>query len=307
MAPGGVGAHSAAVLASLWFGAMLCGCNTESTANTSTLGMSERLVVVNGCANEPIWIYSSANVGGVRSVKIEPGQRYGFQIPDSGLASTRFRPKMGCDADGNNCELGESGGPGDVCDPATGGCAPPVDSKFEASFGAIGKQGALDWWDTSAVDGYTLPYKVEVDGACPRGTNIDCSALSLSDCPSEEHVGLAGTLDLTLRNPKTQRVVGCYSPCSKITMNNWNNKVGSHSTGDTVAAPFCCPTPPESPQSCRQGPVVSTNFVKLIHAKCPNVYGYSYDDGAGLQTCPAGTKYTWTVLCPSTLPAAVVV
>jgi hypothetical protein len=35
-----------------------------------------------------------------------------------------------------------------------------------------------------------------------------------------------------------------------------------HLRQDATAAPYCCPTPPESPASCRTGPVKSTQYVE---------------------------------------------
>ena len=37
---------------------------------------------------------------------------------------------------------------------------------------------------------------------------------------------------------------------------------------------------------------------RVVHAVCPGVYGYAYDDGMGLAQCPAGTKYHVTFYCP---------
>eukprot|EP00913_Durusdinium_trenchii_P028753 g26966.t1 len=47
--------------------------------------------------------------------------------------TTRYWPKYRCDQHGNHCLIGESGGVGQECDQE--GCAPPVDTKFEATFG----------------------------------------------------------------------------------------------------------------------------------------------------------------------------
>jgi len=60
----------------------------------------------------------------------------------------------------------------------------------------------------------------------------------------------------------------------------------------------CCPTPPVSPEACREGPVASTGFVRTLHEKCPDVYAYSYDDGHGLMRCSADSNYTLTLYCP---------
>jgi hypothetical protein len=270
---------------------------------TPVLG-AERLKVINGCSSDEMWIASSDNVPGGPLVKLAPGEMHTYDIPD-GLASTRFWPKMFCNGDGQACKIGDSGGPGQECGEA--GCAPPVDSKFEATFGDSSGDchtdaGKCDWWDTSGVDGFTLPYKVDLSDDCKvdgyAGTDIDCSALSLSDCPSEDMAGVGAT-DLTLKFPGSDDVVGCYSPCAKLTTSNWENPTGKWSPADDTANPYCCPTPPVSSEQCRAGPADSSAYTQLIHRSCPHVYAYAYDDAVGLQVCPPSTVYTWTLFCPS--------
>lgn len=284
-------------------------------ALSGAAGAGDRLTVVNGCGSKPIWI-ASDGVSGAAVVKLLPGARHTYSTPN-GLHSTRFWPKMGCNDAGQACTLGDSGGTGQSC--ATDGCAPPVDSKFEASFGNQAgdcktSAGNCDWWDTSGVDGFTLPYKVEISDHCKtngyKGVDVDCSALALSECPRAESLGSAGSVDLHLLHPHSHEVVGCYSPCSKLTMSNWNNPTGTHAPQDSVANPFCCPTPPVSPAQCRAGPAAKSQYSNLIHAKCPHVYSYAYDDGVGLQVCPPETLYTWTLFCPpasSNVTAAVLI
>src|SRR5687768_13519375 len=62
--------------------------------------LDERLRIVNRCA-EPLWIAQSANVPGPLIVPLAPGAHHDYPIPDGGLASARFWPKLGCDADGH--------------------------------------------------------------------------------------------------------------------------------------------------------------------------------------------------------------
>eukprot|EP00438_Fugacium_kawagutii_P026871 Skav221167 [mRNA] locus=scaffold85:400666:403361:+ [translate_table: standard] len=101
-------------------------------------GVAQRLVIKNQCANERLWVAHIAG-GGIgpdaQNVLIEPGQSFIFQTPDK-LSATRYWPKMGCDSEGNHCKLGGSGGPQQTCGEV--GCAPPVDTKFEATFGEQG-------------------------------------------------------------------------------------------------------------------------------------------------------------------------
>jgi len=187
-----------------------------------------------------------------------------------------------------------------------------VDSKFEASFGHQGGDclhdaSKCDWWDTSGVDGFTLPYKVEISDHCKtggfKGVDIDCSLLKLDECPHHENFDGVGTVDLAVAHPKNNVSVGCYSPCSRLTFSNWGNPLGHHSPADSIASPYCCPTPPVSSSQCRAGPAETSQYTKLIHARCPHVYAYAYDDAVGLQVCPAETVYTWTLFCAEDPPA----
>lgn len=94
-----------------------------------------------------------------QTLKIEAGHAIDYVVPQGEtVSSVRFWPKYDCDANGENCTFGESGGPGLPC-PA-GGCSPPVDSKFEATFGAGADDGKspVDWYNASQVDGWTLPF-----------------------------------------------------------------------------------------------------------------------------------------------------
>eukprot|EP00746_Dinoflagellata_sp_MGD_P015134 gnl/MRDRNA2_/MRDRNA2_133513_c0_seq1.p1 gnl/MRDRNA2_/MRDRNA2_133513_c0~~gnl/MRDRNA2_/MRDRNA2_133513_c0_seq1.p1 ORF type:complete len:379 (+),score=61.15 gnl/MRDRNA2_/MRDRNA2_133513_c0_seq1:92-1228(+) len=281
-----------------------------------------RLRISNGCMKEPIWIAHEA-AGGVgpdaQNTKIAAGSSHDFTILD-GMSATRYWPKMRCDEQGNHCALGGSGGPSESCDPVHG-CAPPVDTKFEATWGVVGQpcnQSAkenkgCDYFDTSLVDGFTLPFKMIIGGDCsaalPKPLKhpevLDCSALSIDACPTSENLGAAGSdIDLRIVKPGSQEVVGCYAPCSKLTFQQWGNTIADHHTpGDSVAGPYCCPTPPVSPSSCRTGPVATTQYVQMVHKKCPGVYGYSYDDGIGLRSCPAGTQYEMVFYCPSSSPS----
>lgn len=301
---------------------------------------------MNECETEPIWIAHMAKDGigpDEQNIHLAPHEHFDFATP-SGLSGARYWPKMRCNARGNSCGIGESGGPGETCDPAHG-CAPPVDTKFEATFDVHGS----DWVDMSLVDGFTLPFKLEIKGGdcnadaggnmqfslpdswgeyCDGETGeryymdsatgetsweppiiIDCSRLAFDSCPTAENMGSAGVnVSLNLIRPGgAQEIVGCYSPCSKLLFSQWEN---SHATGlsasDSKIARYCCRTPPESPAQCRTGPVGSTQFVQNVHKMCPGVYGYAYDDGMGLLRCTTTSNYVLTFYCPvqKTVPAA---
>ena len=95
----------------------------------------------------------------------------------------------------------------------------------------------------------------------------------------------------------TSSVVGCYSPCAKLTYQQWGQ--GHAFTPESKEAQdYCCATPPISPKQCSSGPVIHTKYVQAVHRMCPSVYAYAYDDGIGLAQCPAGTRYDVTFYCP---------
>lgn len=289
-----------------------------------------RLRIGNRCA-EPIWIAHSDNVPFEQNQRLAPGEYHDYAIADGGLASARFWPKLGCDATGHACRIGDTGeGGGAPCGPT--GCHPPVDSKFEVTFAATGgsaaspagsrsdlprsgtaaqprptepRGSAATFYNLSLVDGYTLPFTVTPvgpgagQGACSAS---DCSTLTLDACPiQEDHVG-----DLRLAD------IACLSPCKK-----WNYPAPyglGRSESEDPGLHLCCPTPIDpgtgqctaangcmTPDACRAASdplsVVHTDYVALIHGRCPTAYSYSYDDAAGLHACPAAAGFE-VVFCP---------
>jgi hypothetical protein len=124
-------------------------------------------------------------------------------------------------------------------------------------------------------------------GACVA-TNC---ALSLDRCPTgERDVG-------DLRVIKNGRTVACLAPCKK-----WNYPAPFGLGQPENIEPglhLCCPTPPIDPLDCRQGIVVNTEYVNLIHQSCPSAYSYSYDDEAGLHNCRnSGSTNFAVTFCP---------
>ncbi|CAL8128814.1 unnamed protein product [Orchesella dallaii] len=236
-----------------------------------------KIKFTNHC-NEPIWVSPLTNAEGpqlgVGIAKLVKEGSHTYQIPDSGWGG-RFWPKMGCNANGQACDVGQSMPP---CKPA--GCDPPAETKVEFFFPPLGN-GQDVWYDISLVDGYSISAAIipsKIQGTCTR---TRC-AMSLANCPTEREVG-------DLRVIVGGKTVQCLSPCKK-----WNYPppfgLGRPETQGNGQW-YCCPTPPITPQQCRNNLVVNTEYVKLVHRDCPTAYSYSYDDEAGLHNCPNNVDF----------------
>lgn len=179
---------------------------------------TKRFRVTNKC-EETVWIQQAGAEDAIlkhddKLVKLEPSSTYTYSIPNRGFPSTRFLPKTGCAHDGNDCDI-QSMPP---C--PEHGCDLPVDTKFEASWGCVYATGVpdkdhsrcaltgqgnpstyQDWWDGSAVDGWTLPFSVLVDdaghGLAPgddSGSPSICGPVVCADlkaeqlCPGDEYL-----------------------------------------------------------------------------------------------------------------------
>jgi hypothetical protein len=274
-----------------------------------------RLRVINRCS-EPIWMaHNDRPPLNEQNVRLATGELHDYDIPTAGVGSVRFWPKVGCNDSGHACRIGDTGEGGGA--PCTGGCQPPIDSKFEISF-APENGGELSFYNLSLVDGFTLPFTVRPTGTgAESGSCVtsDCSGLVLDACPQHETFGggqFPAFSDVDLRAQSGGQVVGCMSPCKR-----WN-----YSPPFGLAQPenvdpglhMCCPTPIDpgtgncteangciSPDQCRDtGDPVSVNhtdYVAAIHSLCPSAYSYSYDDVMGLHACPAKTRFEVT-FCP---------
>lgn len=92
------------------------------------------------------------------------------------------------------------------------------------------------WFDTSQVDGYTLPYRVLIsgntqcdcqsNGTCTNLTLIDATKLDISSCPTGEDLSYYGKFDQykseDLRLIRNGSVVACKSPCKQLSR-MWKN------------------------------------------------------------------------------------
>jgi hypothetical protein len=279
-------------------------CKHEA-AKSADAGTTSRLRITNNC-ELPIWVQQQG-VAGASQVYVEKGAHTDYDIPAAGLASTRFWPKMLCDKDGNNCKIGQSSNP---CPATAAGCAPPVDSKLEATWGCTladktkcgytpqGVQMIDTFWNASAVDGYTLPFTMTVKGGDGRASclPVDCAGLAMTQCPTDDDLSNNGAnpaykkQDLRVANG-----AGCFSTCTKLNYPGWGGD-GLNSPAGPVEQMYCCPTPPISSPQCKAGPVVNTKYVKAIHTMCKGTtYGYAYDDGIGGRNCSGDTVIEFTL------------
>jgi len=297
-----------------------CGSSNSNPAPTPGPGLGAsnngaqptRFRITNQCG-KPIWIQQQNMPAGTPAIiPLAQAQSYDFNIPDAGLASTRFWPKVGCDSSGENCQIGQSSGP---CPANSQGCAPPVDSKIEATWGCTlpdpsqcattpqGDKLTDTFYNSSAVDGFTLPYAVTVtSGGGAACNDLDCSTLDLSACPSAENMSQGrssqhpeySSENLAVIDPADPQLVrGCYSPCKKFNYPTYGGLNVAETSDEAII--YCCPTPPISSGECQAGPVAKSEYVALIHQHCSGgVYGYAYDDGIGLHTCSAATEIEMT-------------
>jgi hypothetical protein len=275
----------------------------DTAAPAAAVG--RKLTIKSECADD-IWIQQQNHAGSPEVVKISKGGSTTYPIPDGGLASTRYWAKSGCDASGNNCKVGQSSPP---CPPT--GCAPPVDSKLEATWGCTlpkeqctktpqGDYIGNTFWNSSAVDGFTMPYTITVSESSDGCSDVTCAMLDQAQCPASEDLSQG----LTQKFPADANVDlhvanggGCFSPCMALTYPTFGGK-GIQPPSADAAALYCCPTPPVSSEQCNAGPVVKTKYVDAVHKMClDTAYGFAYDDAKGLRQCAPKVEVTMT-FCP---------
>ena len=308
-----------------WTGACLISLAAASSPALAQ-GAQNHLRIVNKCAT-PVWIQQNGLPDQKAVIEIAAGKAHDYVIAPKGVPSTRFWPKLNCDKDGNNCAVGQSSNP---C-PTDGGCAPPVDSKLEATWGCLTDPAScaknpsngqpLDnntWFNASLVDGFTVPFDVTVESA---DTSTGCQSPATcpvinygNACPTSVDLSTDGAFpeyakqNLQVIGP-SKAVTGCFSACGKMTFSKF---YGGHqlSPNDPRAAYYCCvavngtnPIPggnPATSAGCNAGPAPKTAYVSYVHKACDSsVYGFAYDDAKGLRVCGGQTSLTFT-LCPAT-------
>lgn len=273
-------------------------------------GQPTRLRITNGC-DYPIWIQYSGNNFDKQNVKLNQNVFYDYNIPSDGLLSTTFWPKFGCNDDGTNCELDK--------------IFPSIDSKFEASWGNTNcsqinpSLACMSHYIINQIDGYTLPFNVEVSGL-GAGMNscrsTECSRLSLSKCPKNEN--LSGhnkyptfkNINLQVYSKENSKnIVGCMSPCNKLNYDypyNHHKELNTHMCCsidlDRIKNNTCtwenqCSTPEMCNNKNDPLSIIHTKYVKKMHRMCPDAYSYPYDNVNGLHTCTTKTKFN-VIFCP---------
>ncbi|MGL1885878.1 MAG: hypothetical protein OCD76_05130 [Reichenbachiella sp.] len=290
--------------------------DNDSDLPWEVVDQPERVRITNKC-DYPLWVQFGDNGQGVleslneQNKKLDVGDIFDIKVPDSGLSSTRFWPKMGCDESGNNCEVGQSTANDDGSEPIHGITA-PIDSKFEATFEAVTETQNQTWYNASHVDGYTIPYVI-----LPKGPDvkydIDCvvvngSQLDATQCPAHEDLKFDTYTDVDLRAFSGDEVIGCYSPCKYLShteqLDEWE--------GATVH--YCCPTHLDAggnlvagitSEGCNdkehQYSIWKTDYLKHLKEAAPTIYTFAYDDAESLFTCPNTTKFE-VVFCPESDP-----
>lgn len=255
--------------------------------------------VYNNCPYT-IWAQTTNQPSSDKAViQINSKTGYSYNVNGQSLPSFTLIPKAGCDSTGNNCTIGQSlANTNGTC--PNGGCQPAIDSRFEASFNDPGTE---QFFDVSAVDGFTLPYSVQIVKAANE-TNSSCvgadaSGLNPQNCPTSEDLSTPtsqmtafastgngfgnytnpnnGTSlknqNLQVFNPNNGALIGCAAPYKKLTNPvNWNGlNIGANSFGFGVA-----------------------NYNEVI------MYSCAY----GSQNLIAGTGYVSPTGVPTTPPAS---
>ena len=285
-----------------------------------------------------------------------PGQT--FCVPDRGAPSGNFSFFMGCPGNDpfadQGCNIGAVAGDlasvNTLFEP-TFGCKPnTVDCAFNAADSGstypncqatpnstnCGPLSSNDYFDVSAVDGYTMAMTVEVvpnstvDGASCSSSLIDASMLDLASCPSEDATTLypwpvsgAAISLLTVNGSINQ---ACVAPYKWLGSGSFGNPTNPSPSMDSTCGPTGCTpysyyaaagclddTPAHAAIACpggsgpqqRVGPafngtyaIQNTHWTQQLYAMGYTGYTSQYDDAVGGQQCSWGATMTVT-LCPS--------
>jgi len=309
--------------------------------------------------NNPDSEITLPNGGVVIGVLLTHHATQDFCVPDKGAPGGNFRFYMGCPAgkpfDTAGCTIGSQTGDrssiNTLFEP-TFGCMPPLSGTKECAFNPAGPASdcqhspgpgtcpALspgDNFDISAVDGYTIPMRVDAQplpGETCNRRSTDAGMLDLASCPVENASTLfsdnatQSTLikaGISMLTQDTDSLEACTAPFKWMQTNSLGtptNPSSPPSSGecdvtkgtfnsscfysgggcDTSNRTLRCPDG-SGPQE-KVGPlgngtkaIQNTNWVQNLYALGYGGYTWQYGDGVGDQACGWGSTITVN-LCP---------
>eukprot|EP00928_Gymnodinium_smaydae_P018995 TRINITY_DN1724_c0_g1_i3.p1 TRINITY_DN1724_c0_g1~~TRINITY_DN1724_c0_g1_i3.p1 ORF type:complete len:537 (-),score=37.48 TRINITY_DN1724_c0_g1_i3:293-1825(-) len=299
-------------------------------------GYHARVTIKNLCHKERIGLFYSAGVPnkpvpypsqGSGSWYVDSQKSMKFCIPDEGMSSTMFWAGFGnCSDTGRpkpdniHCEMGSTRWGFTAAD----GAAPDTNSRFEATFGCLEYLFWSDWEhsrcaknlangetlspddnaDSSVIDGYTHPFVTQVssDALChtkPKNGIVDCSKLSLRECPRMNYVPatLGTDVDTRLHTPKKpDNVVGCAGPGKYLTTDSRSTSASGgwfhshmnrepYTPADQYASAYLCDADGyayyANKEHCANGPWPPCAYSQYVNSTgCPsnNAYTFAYSD-----------------------------
>ncbi|XP_058076785.1 thaumatin-like protein 1b [Magnolia sinica] len=172
----------------------------------------------------------------------------------------RFWGRTRCSTDASGrfaCATADCGSGQVSCN---GGDAAPPATLVEFT---LGGDGGKDFYDTSLVDGFNVPFSVTPQGGTGNCGTSGCAADVNAICPPE--------LQVTASDGAT---VACKSACLAFNT-DW----------------YCCRGAFGTPATCKP-----TTYSKIFKNACPTAYSYAYDDASSTFTC-TGANYLLT-FCP---------
>ncbi|KAG9456798.1 hypothetical protein H6P81_001306 [Aristolochia fimbriata] len=218
---------------------------------TAGVSATTTFTFVNRCGY-PVWVGTLSSAGSPAlsqtGFKLDQGASVSLQAPTGW--SGRFWGRTHCsDAGGNfKCKTADCGSNRVSCDGA--GAIPPA-TLIEFTLDGSGGQ---DFYDTSLVDGYNVPFSVRPQGGTGKCGESACAADINALCPSE--------LKVTGDGGET---IACKSACEAFNTDE-----------------YCCRGSHGSPDTCKPNRY-STQFKNA----CPSAYSYAYDDQTSTFTCKA--------------------
>lgn len=323
-------------------------------------GFTQRLTLINSCGDD-VWMIETPpgsrpavqaqwdwwKTAYGEKLKIAKGATASYCVPDKGAPGGNFRFYTGCDAQGNNCiigaPIGDLAGINTLFEP-TFGCKPGLGAG-QCAFNPAAPADACrnnpgadtcpalesaDNFDISAVDGYTLPMRLDVQGNGCNRPSTDASMLDLASCPQEtaatlhstnaaQQAVIQGGIDLVTKTADG-KLRACSSPCKWFTATGLGTPPNPVLTPPVNGCPldsscfYCCGGQSTCPNDstcpacggaqCKIGPrldgsyaIDKTAWVTRLSGMGYEGYTWAYGDGEGDQACNWGARITLT-LCP---------